>query len=74
MNTYVSFCKFANQHGWRKCGEPDDGQCACEETPTRFRQLVWRAVAEGQISLSKGAALLKQDLDTFRHELSDVIV
>lgn len=73
-STYVSFCKFANQHGWRKCGEPDDGQCACEETPTRFRQLVWRAVAEGQISLSKGAALLKQDLDTFRHELSDVIV
>lgn len=70
---YVNFCKFASQNGWRKNGEPGDAQCACEETPTRFKQLVWRAVAEQQVSLSKGAALLKQDLDVFRHELQDVI-
>ena len=49
-------------------------QCACEETPTRYKQLVWRAVAEGQISMSKGAALLKQDLASFRHDLKDVIM
>lgn len=72
--TFVNFCKFANQNGWRKDGEPDDTKCACEETPTRFKQLVWRSVAEGQISLSKGASLLKQDLDAFRHELKDVIM
>ena len=72
--TFVNFCKFANQNGWRKDGEPDDTKCACEETPTRFKQLVWRSVAEGQISLSKGASLLKLDLDAFRHELKDVIM
>lgn len=72
--TYVNLCKFANQHGWRKNGEPGDAQCACEEMPARFKQLVWRSVAEGQVSLSKGAALLKQDLDAFRRELQDVIM
>jgi len=72
--TFVSLCKFANQRGWRKTGEPGDAQCACDETPTRFKQLVWRSVAEGQISLSKGASLLKQDLDAFRKELQDVIM
>lgn len=73
-HTFVNLCKFANQHGWRKDGEPGDAKCACEETPTRFKQLVWRSVAEEQISLSKGASLLKEDLDTFRHELKDMIM
>jgi Zn-dependent peptidase ImmA (M78 family)/transcriptional regulator with XRE-family HTH domain len=72
--TFVHFCKFANQQGWRKKGEPGDERCTCDETPARFRQLVWRAVAEQQISLSKGAALLKQDLAGFRLELRDVIM
>jgi len=72
--TFRNFCKFVNQHGWRKNGEPGDMQCACEEAPTRYKQLVWRSVAEGQISMSKGAALLKQDLASFRHDLKDVIM
>ena len=72
--TYVNLCKFANQHGWRRDGEPGDVKCACEETPTRFKQLVWRSVAESQISMSKGASLLKEDLDALRRELKDVIM
>ena len=40
----------------------------------RFRQLIRRAVAEERITLSKGAALLKQDLNTFRKELHGIIV
>jgi len=72
--TFVHFCKFANQQGWRKKGVPGDERCTCDETPARFRQLVWRAVDEQQISLSKGAALLKQDLAGFRLELRDVFM
>lgn len=72
--TYLHFCKYANKEGWRKKGEPDDGRCTCDETPMRFRQLVRRAVAEERITLSKGAALLKQDLNSFRKELQGLIV
>lgn len=70
---YVHFCKYANKEGWRSKGEPDDGRCTCDETPMRFRQLVRRGVAEERITLSKGAALLKQDLNAFRKELHSVI-
>jgi Zn-dependent peptidase ImmA (M78 family)/transcriptional regulator with XRE-family HTH domain len=72
--TYVKFCKYANKPGWRKKGEPDDGRCMCDETPARFKQLVRRAVAEERITLSKGAALLKQDLNSFRKELQGMVV
>ena len=72
--TYVKFCKYANKQGWRIKGEPDDERCSCEETPVRFKQLVWRAVAEENISLSKGAALLKQDLNSFRKELQGMVI
>jgi len=70
----VKFCKYANKQGWRKKGEPDDERCSCEETPMRFKQLVWRAVAEENISLSKGAALLKQDLNSFRKDFQGMVV
>lgn len=72
--TYVKFCKYANREGWRKTGEPDDRHCMCDETPARFKQLVRRAVAEERITLSKGAALLKQDLNSFRKDLQGMVV
>ena len=72
--TCLNFFKYANKEGWRSKGEPDDGRCTCDETPMRFRQLIRRAVAEERITLSKGAALLKQDLNTFRKELHGIIV
>ncbi|OGV72727.1 MAG: hypothetical protein A3K19_02820 [Lentisphaerae bacterium RIFOXYB12_FULL_65_16] len=72
---FERFCRYASQQGWRKPGqgEPGDDCYNGDETPSRFRQLVWRAVAEQQISLSKGAALLKQDLNSFRRDLKEVI-
>jgi hypothetical protein len=72
---FERFCRYASQQGWRRPGEgePGDDCYNGDETPSRFRQLVWRAVAEQQISLSKGAALLKQDLNSFRRDLKEVI-
>jgi Zn-dependent peptidase ImmA (M78 family) len=72
--THVKFCKYANKQGWRKMGEPDDDRCMCDETPARFKQLVRRAVAEENFTLSKGAALLKLDLNSFRKELQGMVV
>ena len=48
----------------------------CKDTGAwrKFKQLVQRAVDEDQISMSKGAALLKQNLGTFRRELQEVFV
>jgi len=39
--------KFANQHGWRKNGEPGDAPCACEETLPHFKQACLGIVGEG---------------------------
>lgn len=73
-DTFRGFCIYANKQKWRSKGEPvGNRQCSCCETPVRFQQLVWRAVSENQISLSKGAALLKLDVDTFRRQLEEVI-
>jgi Zn-dependent peptidase ImmA (M78 family) len=72
---FERFCRYASQQGWRKPGqgEPGDELYKGDETPSRFQQTVWRAVAEQQISMSKGAALLRQDLNAFRRELQEVI-
>ena len=69
------FFKHASQQGWRKPGhgEPGDDHYQGDETPSRFRQLVWRSVAEQRIRASKGAALLKQDLVDFRKGLKEVM-
>ncbi len=73
--TTERFFRYASQQGWRKPGrgEPGDERCRNDETPYRFRQLVWRSVAEERISASKGAALLKQDLADFRRDVKEVI-
>ena len=51
----------ASQAGWRK-NEPDWG--IPMEQPSRFRQLVYRAVTEEEISVQKGAELLKTSYDS----------
>lgn len=63
---YERFCIVANQQGWRSNGEPGDEKYKGNESHSRFRQLVFRAVAEGVISSSRGAAFLQIGLDEFR--------
>jgi len=68
---FLRFCKEAAP--WRSAREePGDERYQGNESHSRFRQLVHRAVAEDQISMSKGAALLRQNLGQFRKELQEV--
>lgn len=70
---FLRFCKETG--AWRTARqEPGDDQYCGNETHSRFKQLVQRAVAEDQISMSKGAALLRQNIGTFRCELKEVFV
>jgi len=77
QKTAKGFWIYANKMKWRTKGEPGDQHnqksCPCHEKPIRFQQLVWRAVSENLISLSKGAALLKQDINSFRQEVREII-
>lgn len=50
----------ASKAGWRKA-EPDWG--ITKEEPNLFEQLVYRAVTEEEISIQKGAELLKTSYD-----------
>lgn len=63
---YRRFCIAANQQKWRSEGEPGDEQYRGNESHSRFRQLVFRAVGDGLISFSRGAAYLNIGLDEFR--------
>lgn len=70
---FVRFCKDTAK--WRSDKkEPGDDRYCGNESHSRFRQLVQRAVAEDQISVSKGAALVRQSLATFRRDLQEVYV
>ncbi len=70
---FVRFCKETGP--WRSAKrEPGDELYCGNESHSRFKQLVQRAVAEDQISISKGAALVRQSLSTFRRELQEVFV
>ena len=51
----------ASKAGWRK-NEPDWG--IPKEEPTLFKQLVYRAVSEDEISVQKGAELLNTSYDS----------
>lgn len=55
-NVAKNFYIKANQAGWKK-HEPSR---ICKEEPVLFMQLVFRAVSENEISVQKGAELLKQ--------------
>jgi Zn-dependent peptidase ImmA (M78 family)/DNA-binding XRE family transcriptional regulator len=63
---YRQFCMVANRQGWKSGKTPEPGQYIGREYPNRFRQLVERAVAEGIISMSKGAELRNIGLVEFR--------
>lgn len=71
--TYKSFCITVSGWGWRSKGEPGDECYVGCESDGRFRQLVRRAIAEETISLSKGAALLREPLTNVRRDLKQVI-
>lgn len=64
-NTYKLFCISANKRGWRK-REP--GSYNRKERANRFDQLVYQAVAEQIITMSKGAELMKLKLTHFRKD------
>jgi Zn-dependent peptidase ImmA (M78 family) len=67
---FVQFFKHVG--AWRKAGEePGDETYKGNESHSRFRQLVHRAVAEDHVSLSKGAALLHEDMAGFRRQLQE---
>jgi len=70
---YKEFWKYVNQHGWRKNGEPGDETYKGNESHSRFRQLVLRAVVEERISLSRGAALLHTDPANLRAQVGETI-
>jgi Zn-dependent peptidase ImmA (M78 family) len=62
-NCYKGFCIYANKSGWRK-DEP--GEYAGMEKANRFDQLVYYAVAEDIVTMSKGAELMNIKLTQFR--------
>ncbi|MEN8254021.1 MAG: XRE family transcriptional regulator [Verrucomicrobiota bacterium] len=61
-----SFWIMRRKWGWDKTGEPGMWQGA--EFPLRFNGLVYRALAEGMISISKSAALLDCSINDLRAE------
>ena len=63
------FWIFANKSKWRKEGEPGSDAFRGDESYSRFRTLVYRAVAEEKISISKGAAFLHTSIDELRRKL-----
>ena len=68
---FARFCQAAAP--WRlEKEEPGDEQYQGNEGHSRFRQLIHRAVAEGQISASKGAGMLNQSLGDLRKELREM--
>ena len=69
---YQRFCMFVSQQQWRTLGEPGDDQYRGDESHGRFQQLVFRAVAEGMITASRGAALLRIGLDKFRAQFQQL--
>lgn len=62
---YRSFCIIASQAGWRKGGEPSR---IGPERPELFKQLVYRAVCEDDMSVQRGAELLGLGFDQVAYE------
>ena len=64
-----SYCRqfffFLNQMGW-KVSEPEEYQYTGSEETNRFKQLLFRALAEEVISVSKAASLTNLSLAEFK--------
>jgi Zn-dependent peptidase ImmA (M78 family)/DNA-binding XRE family transcriptional regulator len=71
-----SYCKqfffFLNQMGW-KVNEPEEYQYKGIEETNRFNQLLFRALAEEVISVSKAASLTNMTLANFRETFLKVV-
>jgi Zn-dependent peptidase ImmA (M78 family)/DNA-binding XRE family transcriptional regulator len=68
---FLRFCREAN--AWRaQKHEPGDDLYRGNESHSRFKQLVHRAVAEECISASKASSLLGQTIGEFRKEFREV--
>jgi Zn-dependent peptidase ImmA (M78 family) len=57
-----------NTRGWRK---QEPGEYAGSEECFRFRQILYRGVAEGKISLTKAAELADESVELLQRELDD---
>jgi Zn-dependent peptidase ImmA (M78 family)/DNA-binding XRE family transcriptional regulator len=64
---YKRFWKTYYQKRWNK-KEPGDDDYEGDEYSSRFKQLVYRALAEGEITRSKAAELLSVSIDNIRKE------
>ena len=64
-NRYKRFCIHVNTMGWRQ-NEP--GEYVGKERANRFKQLIFYAVAEDIVTMSKGAELLNVKLPQFRRK------
>lgn len=62
---YKRFWKNYKEQNW-KDGEPGDKDYRGDETSTRFKQYVYRALSEENITRSKAAELLNVSLDSIR--------
>ncbi len=71
-SVYERFWIIASKQRWRSDGEPGNGKYLGNESNGRFRQLVFRAVAEGVISSSRGAGFLQIDLESFRNDFQQL--
>jgi len=63
------FWIFANRYKWRSNGEPGGDVYRGNESHSRFRTLVYRAVTEERVSISKGAAFLHTSVTELREKL-----
>lgn len=66
---FQRFCIQLGQNGWHK---KEPGEFPGCELSAHFEQMVVRAAVEAVISESKGAALLKEPLESFRKRLAGV--
>jgi Zn-dependent peptidase ImmA (M78 family)/DNA-binding XRE family transcriptional regulator len=67
INTSKQFFYFIKQVGW-KIDEPIQYNYQGEEKSNRFEQLVFRALAEDMISMSKAASLKNKTISEFRNQ------
>ncbi len=72
--TLKRFFIAANKAKWRTLGEPGNDMYQGAESHGRLRQLVFQCVAEGDMSSSKGSALLGKSLEGFRSEFRESYV
>lgn len=73
QNVYERFYRQVVPKWKAKGWEPGDEQLKDEEVPQRFRRLVLRGIAEGNISLSRGAGLLGVPLAELRKEAVPIV-